>query len=665
MTSPNLTEEETKPDRQKILSYESFLGYGSFGIILRALQPFGPPIAVKFIFPSGTRRSSPPRVTGYEVVLSLRHANLMQMYRIDRQNLTKKDLEKIFSHFKESEDLLLLKDRVIGTAIRCEEVPTIQIQMELCGKTLRHWLDDDRKKDGQLSPIHFDIIRGLIEGLSYLHDRDIIHRGLEPASIMFSNPESSLPIKIGGFAQSTFIYAANEFSLDMLSSHVGTVHYMAPELRFGVYTKQSDFFALGLIIWEVVQFVGPMDFDKLVYDEETNLIKFHGSFRKMIIGLTKRRVTDRFKDLTSVRNLYAMGSRNQCGLQLNIDFALPKFCDSQESLMCLDDMEVDSIIASHPSHFFEGITNNSKFDIILGRGAFGFVLRDVTNEGDKTAVKFVFPSEIDEKQQEQVAREFDIARILPQHPNIVRTRGVEERYLTSEELQKMFTNILNDSMETLLVENYIRRAKRYETIKVVCIRMDLCGESLRSWLRVRHNLDDLNIQQIQQFEIITGIIRGLKHLHENKIMHRDIKPENIMFSKVGFVVPVKLGDFGLSRKIYDDGTESNSLTCNVGARSYMASEVRSGIYDKQADIFSLGLVMWEVLQGISRHDFNRLVLDGEEELVEDHPIMVGIKQIIISLTKRKPKDRTKTLDELDPAVKFWKENIKRTTYHNK
>ena len=81
------------------------------------------------------------------------------------------------------------------------------------------------------------------------------------------------------------------------------------------------------------------------------------------------------------------------------------------------------------------------------------------------------------------------------------------------------------------------------------------------------------------------IAYALEHCHSQNIFHRDIKPENIMLGKNG---NIKLIDFGLSIA----AEKINNKKEVVGTPYYIAPEVLSGKYDKQCDIWSLGVCLF-------------------------------------------------------------------------
>ncbi|PRW55899.1 kinase [Chlorella sorokiniana] len=98
---------------------------------------------------------------------------------------------------------------------------------------------------------------------------------------------------------------------------------------------------------------------------------------------------------------------------------------------------------------------------------------------------------------------------------------------------------------------------------------------------------------------LLDIALGLEYLHSNSLIHGDLKPANVMLKAArndrrGFIC--KLGDFGLSRML--GAEESHVDTQSYGTASYAAPELLTqGKLTKAADVFSLGIIMWEVVSG--------------------------------------------------------------------
>ena len=103
------------------------------------------------------------------------------------------------------------------------------------------------------------------------------------------------------------------------------------------------------------------------------------------------------------------------------------------------------------------------------------------------------------------------------------------------------------------------------------------------------NADELLQTEAQIVGFAIDMCHALIACEDKKILHRDIKPENIFVSKEGVY---KLGDFGVARS-HDHTTYG---TRGIGTPSYMAPEVANGgEYNKQADIYSLGIVLYWLL----------------------------------------------------------------------
>ena len=91
--------------------------------------------------------------------------------------------------------------------------------------------------------------------------------------------------------------------------------------------------------------------------------------------------------------------------------------------------------------------------------------------------------------------------------------------------------------------------------------------------------------------IALDICRGLTAVHAQNIIHRDIKPQNILLTSDG---TAKLGDFGVACIL--EATDDIAATV-AGTRKYMAPEQYDGEYDSRVDLYSLGLVLYEMLTG--------------------------------------------------------------------
>ncbi|OXA49833.1 calcium-dependent protein kinase 22-like [Folsomia candida] len=315
------------------------------------------------------------------------------------------------------------------------------------------------------------------------------------------------------------------------------------------------------------------------------------------------------------------------------------------------DLSTLTLDNSPPSDFIDKIT---KLEYCLGHGAFGVVLKAKISS-TFYAVKFLLPNQI--LPEEKARREFEIPLTLRKHDKVVQIhKFVEEKVLSHSQVEQ----IIQLSDPTIEARYKIEQRKG-APVKWTCIQMELCGRSLRHWLEKFKPPNDSIYTQMKQAAIAEDVIEGMLFLHKSDVIHRDLKPENIMFTSLEYNLPVKIGDFGLARRILPD--DGSTLTSNIGTRSYMAPEILDGKYSYQADIFSLGLVLWELTALIPSTErpslFNKLVYDKDEKLVQEHPLLGPVlKQFIISCTKRSPIDRLKSMTKASELLNIKKIKIR-------
>uniref|UniRef100_A0A0D9XQH3 Protein kinase domain-containing protein n=1 Tax=Leersia perrieri TaxID=77586 RepID=A0A0D9XQH3_9ORYZ len=131
----------------------------------------------------------------------------------------------------------------------------------------------------------------------------------------------------------------------------------------------------------------------------------------------------------------------------------------------------------------------------------------------------------------------------------------------------------------------------------------LCFEFVRNGSLDRLVTDEFGgLGWPERYRIIKGICQGLRYLHEErKIVHLDLKPQNILLDQNN--VP-KITDFGLSRLFDEQKTRTITLE-QRGTRGYMSPEyIEGGLITFKADIFSLGVIILEVISGKERRTEN-------------------------------------------------------------
>lgn len=125
----------------------------------------------------------------------------------------------------------------------------------------------------------------------------------------------------------------------------------------------------------------------------------------------------------------------------------------------------------------------------------------------------------------------------------------------------------------------------------------------------------------QRLELFADVCRAVQHAHQKGIIHRDLKPSNIMITLHDGRPVVKVIDFGVSKALCQQLTEKSIYTAYgqmIGTPSYMSPEQAemSGLgIDTRSDIYSLGVLLYELLTGQTPLDANRLRASGYAEMM--------------------------------------------------
>jgi beta-lactam-binding protein with PASTA domain/tRNA A-37 threonylcarbamoyl transferase component Bud32 len=116
------------------------------------------------------------------------------------------------------------------------------------------------------------------------------------------------------------------------------------------------------------------------------------------------------------------------------------------------------------------------------------------------------------------------------------------------------------------------------------------GKTLKEFIREKGRLTSE-----EAVKICSQICSALNHAHNNHIVHRDIKPQNILMTKDG--IP-KVADFGIARAV-TSATVTMAGSNVIGSVHYFSPEqARGGYVDKKSDIYSLGIVFYEMVTGV-------------------------------------------------------------------
>jgi len=159
----------------------------------------------------------------------------------------------------------------------------------------------------------------------------------------------------------------------------------------------------------------------------------------------------------------------------------------------------------------------------------------------------------------------------------------------------------------------------------------------------------------QAVEIVKQMASALSLAHKNHIIHRDVKPQNILITEDG--VP-KLADFGIAKAI-NASTLVGATGTVLGSVHYFSPEqARGGYVDEKSDIYSLGIVLYELLTGRVPFDgdnpVNVALMHINDEMTPPSKIVSGIppqlEQVVMKATRKYQTERFANADEMFEAL---------------
>ena len=243
---------------------------------------------------------------------------------------------------------------------------------------------------------------------------------------------------------------------------------------------------------------------------------------------------------------------------------------------------------------------------------------------------------------------------------IVAIKILKDEYLSNEEFKRRFKNE-SKAIAVLSHPNIVRVYNVSFGDRLQYIVMEYVdGITLKEYIEQQ---GVINWKEAVHF---TGqILAALQHAHDKGIVHQDIKPQNIMLLQDG---TIKVTDFGIARfSRMDSNTTSENA---IGSVHYISPEqARGEMTDDKADIYSVGVVMYEMLTGTLPFQSDNAVSVALMQLQQDPKkprdivptLPLGLEQITIRAMQKNPNDRYRSSAEMlmdinefkrNPSIKF-------------
>lgn len=172
------------------------------------------------------------------------------------------------------------------------------------------------------------------------------------------------------------------------------------------------------------------------------------------------------------------------------------------------------------------------------------------------------------------------------------------------------------------------------------------GETLKDYIE-KHGHLPINTS----IQISFDIGGALEHAHANGIVHCDIKPHNILVTETG---RIKVADFGIARAINSSSSTKDEKSVLGSVHYFSPEQASGGKIDERTDIYSLGVVMYEMMTGVVPFEGDTAISVALQHVQNDIPLPTKynrripqlVERVILKAMAKNPDDRFQTISEM-------------------
>ncbi|MBQ4617454.1 MAG: Stk1 family PASTA domain-containing Ser/Thr kinase, partial [Clostridia bacterium] len=241
---------------------------------------------------------------------------------------------------------------------------------------------------------------------------------------------------------------------------------------------------------------------------------------------------------------------------------------------------------------------------------------------------------------------------------IVAVKILKEEYINNEEFSRRFKNE-SKAIAILSHPNIVRVIDVSFGVNMQYIVMEyIDGITLKEYIEQQKAL-----QWKEVVHFIVQILHALQHAHDKGIVHQDVKPQNIMLLSDG---TIKVTDFGIARfSRVSVGQTSEHGDKAIGSVHYISPEqARAEITDEKSDIYSVGVMMYEMLTGKLPFESDNAVSVAimQMQSVAERPTVLnpdipeGLEEITLKAMQKEPSERYQSAAEMLYDIDEFKNN---------